>query len=170
MLNRIILIGRLVADPELKYTPSGIAVAQFRIAVDRPLSNEARQAGQEKQADFIDIVAWRQSAEFASQYLTKGRLVAVEGKLQIREYQTQDGQRRKAAEVVADNLKGLDRPREGEGAGGESYSGAGGGYEQRTAAPAPARAAGGGGYGGARAARPADDYDDAGDLADPFAE
>jgi single-strand DNA-binding protein len=171
MLNRIILIGRLVADPELKYTPSGIAVAQFRIAVDRPLSNEARQAGQEKQADFIDIVAWRQSAEFASQYLTKGRLVAVEGKLQIREYQTQDGQRRKAAEVVADNLKGLDRPREG-GEGGESYSGGGGGgYEQRAPAAAPARAAGGGGYGGARpAARPADDYDDAGDLADPFAE
>jgi single-strand DNA-binding protein len=168
MLNRIILIGRLVADPELKYTPSGIAVAQFRIAVDRPLSNEARQAGQEKQADFIDIVAWRQSAEFASQYLTKGRLVAVEGKLQIREYQTQDGQRRKAAEVVADNLKGLDRPREGDGGGGGDSYGGGGGYEQRAAAPAPR--GGGGGYGGARAARPADDYDDAGDLADPFAE
>jgi single-strand DNA-binding protein len=164
MLNRIILIGRLVADPELKYTPSGIAVAQFRIAVDRPLSNEARQAGQEKQADFIDIVAWRQSAEFASQYLTKGRLVAVEGKLQIREYQTQDGQRRKAAEVVADNLKGLDRPRDSEGGDGGGY---GGGYEQR----APARTGGGGGYSGARGgARPAqDDYDD-GDLADPFAE
>jgi single-strand DNA-binding protein len=169
MLNRVILIGRLVADPELKYTPSGIAVAQFRIAVDRPLSNEARQAGQEKQADFIDIVAWRQSAEFASQYLTKGRLVAVEGKLQIREYQTQDGQRRKAAEVVADNLKGLDRPRESEGGeGGYSGGGGGGGYEQR--APARSGGGGGGGYAGARGgSRPADDYDD-GDLADPFAE
>jgi single-strand DNA-binding protein len=168
MLNRVILIGRLVADPELKYTPSGIAVAQFRIAVDRPLSNEARQAGQEKQADFIDIVAWRQSAEFASQYLTKGRLVAVEGKLQIREYQTQDGQRRKAAEVVADNLKGLDRPRDAEGGGEAAYGGGGGGGYERQA---PARSAGGGGYGGARSARPAqDDYDDAGDLADPFAE
>jgi single-strand DNA-binding protein len=166
MLNRVILIGRLVADPELKYTPSGIAVAQFRIAVDRPLSNEARQAGQEKQADFIDIVAWRQSAEFASQYLTKGRLVAVEGKLQIREYQTQDGQRRKAAEVVADNLKGLDRPRDSEGGDGGGYGG-GGGYEQR----APARTGGGGGYSGARGgARHAQDDDYDGDLADPFAE
>jgi single-strand DNA-binding protein len=169
MLNRVILIGRLVADPELKYTPSGIAVAQFRIAVDRPLSNEARQAGQEKSADFIDIVAWRQSAEFASQYLTKGRLVAVEGKLQIREYQTQDGQRRKAAEVVADNLKGLDRPRETEG-GGEYSGGGGGGYERAERPAAPARSSGG--YGGARASAPAagGDYDDMGDLADPFAE
>ncbi|WP_395094398.1 single-stranded DNA-binding protein [Armatimonas sp.] len=177
MLNRVILIGRLVADPELKYTPSGIAVAQFRIAVDRPLSQEAKQQGQEKQADFIDIVAWRQSAEFASQYLTKGRLVAVEGRLQIREYVTQDGQRRKAAEIVADNLKGLDRPREGEG--GENY---GGGYEQPAAAPA-APVARGGGYerSAAPAARPAggapgrgrqmpaNDYDDS-DLSDPFAE
>ena len=171
MLNRVILIGRLVADPELKYTPSGIAVAQFRIAVDRPLSNEARQAGQEKTADFIDIVAWRQSAEFASQYLTKGRLVAVEGKLQIREYQTQDGQRRKAAEVVADNLKGLDRPRETEGGGEYAGGGGGGGYERAERPAAPARPAGG--YAGAsRASAPAagGDYDDMGDLADPFAE
>lgn len=179
MLNRVILIGRLVADPELKYTPSGIAVAQFRIAVDRPLSQEAKQQGQEKQADFIDIVAWRQSAEFASQYLNKGRLVAVEGRLQIREYVTQDGQRRKAAEIVADNLKGLDRPRDGEG-GGDGYAG---GYEQPAAAPAargggyertaaPARPAGGGyaGGGGGRARQvPANDYDDS-DLSDPFAE
>ena len=180
MLNRVILIGRLVADPELKYTPSGIAVAQFRIAVDRPLSQEAKQQGQEKQADFIDIVAWRQSAEFASQYLNKGRLVAVEGRLQIREYVTQDGQRRKAAEIVADNLKGLDRPRDGEG-GGDAYAG---GYEQPAAAPAargggyertaaPARPAGGGyagGGGGGRARQvPANDYDDS-DLSDPFAE
>lgn len=180
MLNRVILIGRLVADPELKYTPSGIAVAQFRIAVDRPLSQEARQQGQEKQADFIDIVAWRQSAEFASQYLNKGRLVAVEGRLQIREYVTQDGQRRKAAEIVADNLKGLDRPRDGEA--GDAY--AGGGYEQPQAAPAATRGGGyerpaaapaarqaGGGYSGGGRARqvPANDYDDS-DLSDPFAE
>lgn len=178
MLNRVILIGRLTADPELKYTPSGIAVAQFRIAVDRPLSAEARAQGQEKQADFIDIVAWRQSAEFASQYLTKGRLVAVEGRLQIREYQTQDGQRRKAAEIVADNLKGLDRPRDGQAEGGYAEADA-------YAAPAPAarapQAAGydrpaqqrpaAGGYGsrGARTAPPADSYDDE-DISDPFAE
>ena len=177
MLNRVILIGRLVADPELKYTPSGIAVAQFRIAVDRPLSQEARQQGQEKQADFIDIVAWRQSAEFASQYLTKGRLVAVEGRLQIREYVTQDGQKRKAAEIVADNLKGLDRPREGE-AGGDAYAG---GYEQPAAAPAargggyertaaaPARPQGGQAGGGRARQVPTNDYDDS-DLSDPFAE
>lgn len=72
MLNRVILIGRLTGDPEMKYTPSGIEVAQFRIAVDRPLSAEARSQGQEKQADFIDIVAWRQNAQFAHSYLTKG--------------------------------------------------------------------------------------------------
>ena len=127
MLNRIILIGRLTADPEAKYTPSGIAVTTFRIAVDRPISAEAKQQGQEKQADFIDIVAWRQNAEFAANYLQKGRLIAVEGKLQIREYVTQDGQRRKAAEVVVDNLKGLDRAREGgenpEGGGDQSAAG-----------------------------------------------
>ncbi|WP_309707804.1 single-stranded DNA-binding protein [Armatimonas sp.] len=181
MLNRVILIGRLVADPELKYTPSGIAVAQFRIAVDRPLSQEAKQQGQEKQADFIDIVAWRQSAEFASQYLTKGRLVAVEGRLQIREYQTQDGQKRKAAEIVADNLKGLDRARDGEGGEAGGYAGGyeqpaaapaarGGGYE-RAAAPAAARPqAGYAGGGGGRARQvPENNYDDS-DLSDPFAE
>lgn len=157
MLNRIILIGRLTADPEAKYTPSGIAVTTFRIAVDRPISAEARAQGQEKQADFIDIVAWRQNAEFAANYLQKGRLVAVEGKLQIREYVTQDGQRRKAAEVVVDNLKGLDRAREGEGGAeggdqtqansggggggyersGDANGGSSGGYDRAPAAPAP---------------------------------
>jgi len=108
-LNRVILIGRLASDPEMKYTPSGIAVTQFRLAVNRPMSTEARNNGQEKQADFIPVVAWRQSAEFASRYLGKGRLVAVEGRLQVREYTTQDGQKRRDTEVVADNLKSLDR-------------------------------------------------------------
>jgi len=143
MLNRVILIGRLANDPELKYTPSGIPVAEFRVAVDRPMSAEARAQNQEKQTDFISIVAWRQSAEFAANYLHKGRLVAVEGRLQVREYvNQQDGQRRRIYEVVADNLKGLDRPnREGgeEGGGGEG----GGGYA------APAAAAGGARNGGA---------------------
>jgi single-strand DNA-binding protein len=146
MLNKVILIGRLATDPELKYTPSGIAVTTFRIAVDRPISAEARSQGQEKQADFIDIVAWRQSAEFAANYLNKGRLVAVDGKLQIREYVTQDGQRRRSAEVVADNLKSLDKPRE-QGEGGEG----GGGYAEpqvAAAAAAPAARGGGGGGGG----------------------
>ena len=157
-LNRVILIGRLASDPELKYTPSGIAVTQFRLAVNRPISAEARQSGQEKQADFFSIVAWRQSAEYAANYLGKGRLVAVEGRLQVREYVTQDGQKRRDTEVVVDNLKSLDRPKEGaEGAGAE---GGGGGYnrgprrdefaapgggndsyaEEEPARPAPARA------------------------------
>ena len=124
-LNRVILIGRLANDPELKYTPSGIAVTSFRLAVNRPMSAEARQNGQEKQADFFSIVAWRQSAEYAANYLGKGRLVAVEGRLQVREYVTQDGQKRRDTEVVVDNLKSLDRPKEGdEGAspGGGSYN------------------------------------------------
>lgn len=170
MLNRVILIGRLANDPELKYTPSGIPVAQFRLAVDRPLSAEARQQGQEKQADFIDIVAWRQSAEFASNYLNKGRLVAVEGRLQIREYVTQDGQRRRAAEVVVDNLKGLDRPREhAEGDAGYESGQPQGGYERAPAQAAPARGGQSGARGGGRQ-QPKDDYDDMGDLSDPFAE
>jgi single-strand DNA-binding protein len=117
-LNRVILIGRLASDPELKYTPSGIAVTQFRLAVNRPMSAEARQNGQEKQADFISIVAWRQSAEYAANYLNKGRLVAIEGRLQVREYETKDGQRRRDTEVVVDNLKSLDRPKENAEGGG----------------------------------------------------
>ena len=127
-LNRVILIGRLANDPELKYTPSGIAVTSFRLAVNRPMSAEARSNGQEKQADFFSIVAWRQSAEYAANYLGKGRLVAVEGRLQVREYVTQDGQKRRDTEVVVDNLKSLDRPKEGEEGGsqnGNGYSAAG---------------------------------------------
>jgi single-strand DNA-binding protein len=110
MINRIVLVGRLVADPELRYTPSGVAVTRFRLAVDRPFTN---QQG-EREADFIDIVAWRQSAQFAADYLRKGRLVGVDGRLQVRSYTTQDGQRRKAAEVVVDRVKALDRAKEGE--------------------------------------------------------
>jgi single-strand DNA-binding protein len=105
VLNRIILIGRLTRDPELRYVPSGQPVAQFTLAVDRPFTN---QQG-ERETDFIDIVAWRKLAEQVSQHLTKGRLVAVEGRLQIRSYETQDGQKRKVAEVVADQVRFLDR-------------------------------------------------------------
>ena len=113
MLNRIILIGRLTRDPELRYVPSGQPVAQFSLAVDRPFTN---QAG-ERDTDFIDIVAWRKLAEQVSQHLTKGRLVAVEGRLQIRSYETQDGQKRKVAEVVADGVRFLDRKVTGAPAG-----------------------------------------------------
>jgi len=122
MLNRIILIGRVANDPELKYTPSGVAVSTFRVAVNRPFTN----AQGEREADFIDVVAWRQSAEFAANYLGKGRLVAVEGRLQIRSYQAQDGSRRRVSEVVCDNLKALDRAREA-GEGGSLSAPAGGG-------------------------------------------
>ncbi len=146
-LNRVILIGRMASDPELKYTPSGIPVSQFRMAVNRPMSAEARQSGQEKQADFFSIVAWRQSAEYAANYLGKGRLIAVEGRLQVREYEHQ-GQKRRDTEIVVDNLKSLDRPKEdGEGGNG---GGNGGGYASRN----------GGGGGGAysRNDAPQDDY------------
>lgn len=105
MLNRIILIGRLTRDPELRYVPSGQPVASFTLAVDRPFASQ----GGERATDFIDIVAWRRLAEQVTQHLSKGRLVAVEGRLQIRSYETQDGQRRKVAEVVADAVRFLDR-------------------------------------------------------------
>lgn len=108
MLNKVILIGRVANDPELKYTPSGVPVSTFRVAVNRAFKN----AQGENEADFIDIVVWRQAAEFAANYLGKGRLVAVEGRLQVRSFQGQDGVRRRVSEVVCDNLKALDRPRE----------------------------------------------------------
>jgi single-strand DNA-binding protein len=114
MMNKVILIGHLANDPELKYTPSGVAVSTFRVAVSRPFTN----AQGEREADFIDVVAWRQTAEFAANYLGKGRLVAVEGRLQVRSYQDQQGNRRRVSEVVCDNLKSLSRPRDQEGGGG----------------------------------------------------
>jgi single-strand DNA-binding protein len=117
VLNRIVLIGRLTRDPELRYTPSGVAVASFSLAVDRPFAN---QQG-ERETDFIDIVVWRKLAETVSGHLQKGRLVAVQGRLQIRSYETQDGQRRKAAEVVADDVRFLDRPRDA-AQGAEGYA------------------------------------------------
>ncbi|MGO0123481.1 single-stranded DNA-binding protein [Desulfothermobacter acidiphilus] len=107
MLNRVILIGRLVRDPELRYTSSGTPVGGFTVAVDRPGSS--RQA--QRQTDFIDVVVWSNLAEICHRNLTKGRLVAVEGRLQIRSYDDSQGIRRRAAEVVADNVRFLDRPR-----------------------------------------------------------
>ena len=115
MLNTVILIGRLTRDPDLRYTPSGTAVCSFSLAVDRPFTNQQGQ----READFIDIVVWRQEAERVAQHLRKGRLTAVQGRLQIRSYETQEGQRRKAAEVVADRVRFLDRPRREDGAGGQ---------------------------------------------------
>lgn len=108
MLNRIVLIGRLVADPQLRYTQTGTAVANFRIAVDRQFANNQG----ERETDFIDVVAWRKLGEVVANNLTKGRLVAVDGRLQIRQYE-HEGQRRQAAEVVADAVRFLDYPKDG---------------------------------------------------------
>lgn len=116
MLNRIVLIGRLTRDPELRYVPSGHPVASFTLAVDRPFVNQQGERG----TDFIDVVAWRRLAEQVTQHLNKGRLVAVEGRLQIRSYETQDGQKRKVAEVVADGVRFLDRKAVGAGATAEA--------------------------------------------------
>jgi single-strand DNA-binding protein len=104
VLNKVILVGRLVRDPELRYTASGVPVAKFAIAVDRPFTN---QQG-ERETDFIDIVVWRKQAETVANYLNKGRLVLVDGRLQVRSYETQEGQRRRVYEVVAENVRFLD--------------------------------------------------------------
>jgi single-strand DNA-binding protein len=101
MLNRVILIGRLTRDPELKYTPNGTAVANFTLAINRKFNRE--------ETDFIDIVVWRGLAENCANYLGKGRLAAVEGRLQIRTYEDREGQKRKVAEVIADDVRFLDR-------------------------------------------------------------
>ncbi len=100
MLNRVILMGRLTADPELKTTPNGISVTSFSIAVDRTYV----KSGEERKADFINIVCWRQSAEFVCRYFGKGSLIAVEGQLQSRSYQAKDGSNRYVVEVIADNV------------------------------------------------------------------
>lgn len=101
MYNRVVLIGRLTRDPELRYTPNGTAVATFSLAINRKFNRE--------ETDFIDVVAWRQSAEFCANYGSKGRLTMVEGRLQVRTYETQEGQKRKVTEVVADELRFLDK-------------------------------------------------------------
>ncbi len=108
MLNLVVLIGRLTHDPELRYTPgNGTAVASFSLAVNRPFANKQG----EREADFINIVTWDKLAENCANYLQKGRLVAVTGRLQIRSYDDREGVRRKAAEVVARDVRFLERPR-----------------------------------------------------------
>ena len=100
MLNVVAIMGRLVADPELKITPAGISVCTFRIACDRNFV----QQGQQRQADFIDVVAWRHNADFLCKYFAKGSMVAVQGRLQTWQYQDRNGSNRTAVEVVADSL------------------------------------------------------------------
>lgn len=131
MLNRTIIMGRLTRDPELRRTGSGIAVTSFSIAVDRDYTPQ----GQEKETDFFDCVAWRQTGEFIAKYFTKGRMITVDGKLQTRSWTDKDGNKRKTVEIVADNAYfGDSKPQ-----GGNQ-----GGY----AAPAPGHGAPTGNYGG----------------------
>lgn len=113
MLNRVILMGRLVSDPELKTTTTGLSVTSFRIAVDRNYV----KSGEERKADFFDIVCWRQTAEFVCRYFGKGSLIAVEGQLQSRTYQAKDGSNRYVVEVVADNVSFTGERRDNNGGG-----------------------------------------------------
>lgn len=100
MLNHIVIMGRLTRDPELKRTPGGTAVTSFSLAVDRDFKS---QSG-EKETDFIDVVAWKHTAEFVCSYFSKGRMAAVEGRLQVRDWRDKDGHNRRTAEVVADHV------------------------------------------------------------------
>ena len=123
MLNHIAIMGRLTRDPELRRTGSGLPVASFTVAVDRDFG---KNENGEKETDFIDCVAWRNTAEFVSKYATKGRMVAVSGRLQIRGWTDKDGNKRRTAEVVADNVYFGDSRRDAEGGnayGGNSYGG-----------------------------------------------
>ncbi len=105
MINYVVLVGRLTREPELRYTPNGVALSKFTLALDRPKFN-----GQaEKETDFIDCVAWRQQAEFASNYGEKGRLMGVEGRLQVRRWEAQDGTKRRSYEVQIFRFRFLDR-------------------------------------------------------------
>ena len=110
MLNRIVIMGRLTRDPEQRRTGNGTAVTSFTLAVDRDFSSQ----GQEKETDFIDCVAWRSTAEFVSKYFTKGRMAVVTGRLQIRNWNDKDGNKRRSAEVVADGVYFGDSKRDGE--------------------------------------------------------
>ncbi|WP_444659821.1 single-stranded DNA-binding protein [Caproiciproducens sp. R2] len=117
MLNVAVLMGRLVADPELRHTPNDVSVTSFTIAVDRSYV----KAGADRQADFIDIVAWRSTADFVCRYFHKGQLVAVQGSIQTRSYTDKDGNKRKAFEVVADNVHFAESKRDSAGAQGSNY-------------------------------------------------
>ena len=133
MLNHITIMGRLTRDPELRRTGSGVAVASFPVAVDRDFGKN--EAG-EKETDFIDCVAWRQTGEFVSKYFTKGRMAVVSGRLQIRSWTDKDGNKRRTAEVVADNLYFGDTKRDGDSGSAYGASAGFGGYSAPASAPA----------------------------------
>ena len=130
MLNIAILQGRLVADPELRHTPNNVAVTSFTIAVDRSYV----KSGAERQADFIDIVAWRNTAEFVCKYFRKGQMIALQGSIQTRSYTDSQGIKRKAFEIVADNVHFADSKRDN--SSGTTYSE----QSRQESAPAPAPA------------------------------
>lgn len=153
MLNHIVIMGRLVRDPELRRTGSGVAVASFRVAVDRDF---APKDGGERKADFIDCVAWRQTGEFISKYFAKGRMIVVDGRLEMRDWTDKDGNKRTSAEIVVANAYFGDSKRDNDG-GNSSYGGSaygGNSYGSNAySAPAPS-------YGGysAPASAPASDF------------
>ena len=132
MLNHIVIMGRLTRDPELRRTASGVAVTSFTVAVDRDFG---KNENGEKETDFIDCVAWRQTGEFVSKYFTKGRMAVVSGRLQIRNWTDKDGNKRRTAEIVADNVYFGDSKREGDSG---SYSAAPAASYGSYVAPAPA--------------------------------
>ena len=134
MLNRIVLMGRLTRDPELRRTQSGTAVVSFSIACDRDYAAQ----GAERETDFIDIVAWRGTAEFVEKYFSKGRMIVVGGRLQIRNWQDKEGNKRRSAEVVADNVYFGDSKRDGAAPGGFDQTPS---YPQAPAYQAPANPA-----------------------------
>jgi len=141
MLNKVFIMGRLTRDPELRRTQTGTAVASFSLAVDRDFKDKSTG---ERTTDFIDVVAWRQTGEFVSRYFTKGRMAVVEGRLQIRDWTDKEGNKRRTAEVVADQVYFGDSKRDGDGGSyAPSYSNNQGGYAGGYAAPAPS------GYGAA---------------------
>ena len=154
MLNHIVIMGRLTRDPELRRTGSGVAVASFTLAVDRDF---APKDGSERETDFIDCVAWRQTGEFVSKYFTKGRMAVVSGRLQIRGWTDKDGNKRRSAEIVADNVYFGDSRRDSESGNSSysnnSYGGNNSSNSNSYSAPAPS-------YGGysAPASAPASDF------------
>lgn len=137
MLNHIAIMGRLVRDPELRRTGSGIAVASFTVAVDRDF---AEKSSGEKEADFIDCVAWRQTGEFVSKHFTKGQMIVVSGRLQVRKWKNKDGENRYSTEIVAENCYFGDSKKDVSdnytGNMGNSYGQQTGGYSAYPAAPA----------------------------------
>ena len=152
MLNHIVIMGRLVRDPELRRTGSGVAVASFRVAVDRDF---VPKDGGERKADFIDCVAWRQTGEFVSKYFTKGRMIIVNGRLEMRDWTDKDGNKRTSAEIVADNVYFGDSRRDSESSNSSYSNNSYGGNNSSNSYSAPAPS-----YGGysAPASAPASDF------------